>query len=603
MVLFSHLFTSVVALAGVVPGAWCSQEIQSETSALEVRQSGFFPITGVQEGGSAPRLEIRQLQKRRKQWNLFIQAMERLQHEGQGKESSYYSISAIHGKPTPWDGVGGSGGAGYCPHSSNLFGPWHRPYLALIEQRLHSYAVQIANDFPAGTQRNAYRNAARTLRLPYWDWALPRSPAIPQAITNSHVSVRRPSGRKVRIPNPLFAYRFHPLNPGDFGGAPQSQWQSTKRFPQGTGPDAKSNEGQVVASFNANVGSYRSRVYNLFARKSSYNHFSNLGSGSRQDTLEGIHNNIHSGFGPNSHMSIVPFSAYDPVFFLHHCNVDRILALWQHLYPKTYVKSHRQSQSTYTIAAGSVQGVNSPLTPFHRNKQGQFWTPKSARGTKIFGYTYPELRGKTSRRALRRKINRLYGSRVSGVSGDISQQKIKARDVQPRTLNDLVSIDFNFSPDDILHEYVAKVTMPINPLGNSYSAAVFLGDFNRDPSTWLTEPNYIGSNSVLGMANQVDTETMVTAQIVLTQPLLNKFASGELESLDMETVLAYLKKNLKWHLESNGQSLRRSEVPGVSVEVVSTNVKPPTDEGEFPTFLDTTKHLNVTDAADMDMMF
>lgn len=47
------------------------------------------------------------------------------------------ALTGIHGRPyKAWDGVGigppGSGG-GYCPHGSNLFPTWHRPYLALME--------------------------------------------------------------------------------------------------------------------------------------------------------------------------------------------------------------------------------------------------------------------------------------------------------------------------------------------------------------------------------------------------------------------------------------------------------------------------------------
>jgi hypothetical protein len=47
----------------------------------------------------------------------------------------------IHGVPfKAWNGVGGDSGlqAGYCTHSSILFLPWHRPYLALFEVRSHA---------------------------------------------------------------------------------------------------------------------------------------------------------------------------------------------------------------------------------------------------------------------------------------------------------------------------------------------------------------------------------------------------------------------------------------------------------------------------------
>ncbi len=48
-----------------------------------------------------------------------------------------FSASGIHGEPfKPWDNVQGLDNwdfGGYCTHSSVLFAPWHRPYLALYE--------------------------------------------------------------------------------------------------------------------------------------------------------------------------------------------------------------------------------------------------------------------------------------------------------------------------------------------------------------------------------------------------------------------------------------------------------------------------------------
>jgi tyrosinase len=61
---------------------------------------------------------------------------------------------------------------GYCTHGSNLFGPWHRPYLALFEQILHDRAMDIANEFPAGTARDQAMKIAHKVRLPFWDWAI-----------------------------------------------------------------------------------------------------------------------------------------------------------------------------------------------------------------------------------------------------------------------------------------------------------------------------------------------------------------------------------------------------------------------------------------------
>lgn len=52
--------------------------------------------------------------------------------------------------------------------------------------------------------------------------------------------------------------------------------------------------------------------------------------------LESIHNTIHGYVGGN--MGQVPLAAFDPVFWLHHANVDRILVLWQERFPDVWVQ-------------------------------------------------------------------------------------------------------------------------------------------------------------------------------------------------------------------------------------------------------------------------
>jgi tyrosinase len=48
-------------------------------------------------------------------------------------------------------------------------------------------------------------------------------------------------------------------------------------------------------------------------------------------TLEGLHNRVHGWVG--GHMGIIPFAAFDPVFWAHHTMIDRIWRLWQLRHP------------------------------------------------------------------------------------------------------------------------------------------------------------------------------------------------------------------------------------------------------------------------------
>jgi hypothetical protein len=86
----------------------------------------------------------------------------------------------IHGRPyVPWDGVGPAPGVdapGYCVHLSQLFIPWHRPYMALYEvclpmlksqdgkQWLTKFAANLVLSHCSSSQRVSVRPHAHALR-------------------------------------------------------------------------------------------------------------------------------------------------------------------------------------------------------------------------------------------------------------------------------------------------------------------------------------------------------------------------------------------------------------------------------------------------------
>ena len=52
-------------------------------------------------------------------------------------------------------------------------------------------------------------------------------------------------------------------------------------------------------------------------------------SGSGTVPLHSLHNGLHGWFGGGGHMGSVAVSPFDPMFYLHHCNCDRLWAMWQ----------------------------------------------------------------------------------------------------------------------------------------------------------------------------------------------------------------------------------------------------------------------------------
>jgi tyrosinase len=104
-----------------------------DTRAMLTARAGRVTVKGAPDG-QYPRLEIRELKKNADQWNLYLLAMERFQNKPKNDPMSYYQIAGIHGRPfVEWDNAGLKHVAGYCTHTLNIFGSWHRPYLSVYE--------------------------------------------------------------------------------------------------------------------------------------------------------------------------------------------------------------------------------------------------------------------------------------------------------------------------------------------------------------------------------------------------------------------------------------------------------------------------------------
>lgn len=75
-------------------------------------------------------------------------------------------------------------------------------------------------------------------------------------------------------------------------------------------------------AFPVNCPRLKTLTYQLIASQSEYAPFSNTaysdGRGGKYNNLENLHNAIHSFVGNGGHMSNIPYSSFDPIFWLHH---------------------------------------------------------------------------------------------------------------------------------------------------------------------------------------------------------------------------------------------------------------------------------------------
>ncbi|RDA86402.1 hypothetical protein CP532_6468 [Ophiocordyceps camponoti-leonardi (nom. inval.)] len=383
-------------------------------------QGSPFAISGVplQRNGPIPlRRNVNELQREAgPEWDLYIQALAAMQRVNSVDDLSYFQISAIHGLPAiEWNNTGpriGRGFGGYCPHGvsflpllcEEIFLPWHRPYNVLFEMVLNNHARRIATSYPPSL-RNRYLQAAQALRAPFWDWA--ENSDVPPSTTLSRLTINTPQGRQT-IENPLFTYRFpREALQGRFNAFSPGGSQTVRCPPR---------DFPVRANANLRRENLRERMYQAFIYARTFAEFSS--SRGNSQNLEQCHNSVHGSATCGHQFGDPSYAAFDPLFMLHHVNVDRLWTLWQLARPEAanFVGSYRGG-SRFSTPQGTTITPNSPMAPFfHPN--GRPCTPNSVSDHRIFGYTYAGLDSGLRRsdmeyigRSARRTINELYSNR------------------------------------------------------------------------------------------------------------------------------------------------------------------------------------------------
>ncbi|MCJ1404105.1 hypothetical protein MMC11_007330 [Xylographa trunciseda] len=365
-------------------------------------------------------------------FNLFILAVGELQKDS--GNMGWFEVAGIHGYPSrDWDGVKGRNETedpremyGYCEHASVLFPFWHRPYMAMMEQTIYHSMVKKAEEFVGEPMK--WKTAAEDFRLPYWDWLRPRAKQIghivsgigtneksgnpfdyifdlPRILKEKKVMVYLPSPGKPNeekklksITNPLYSFSFE----ASTTKIPKDEWDSlnrdkynqpvelisrdrTVRRPTVDLQDSdtlhvndllnKQRESNVIALLNLFV----LETYSEYLRMSNHSATKGGGSGS----IESLHDNYHNYLGGPAHMGDPRVAAFDPVFWFHHCNIDRIMAIWQATHPKRW----------FPATTPGNKGPDDPLYPFRAFKDGKvdWWTSNDSIDTKKFGYTYADL--------------------------------------------------------------------------------------------------------------------------------------------------------------------------------------------------------------------
>lgn len=107
-------------------------------------------------------------------------------------------------------------------------------------------------------------------------------------------------------------------------------------------------------------------------------------------------------------------------------------------------------------------------------------------------------------------------------------------------------------------EWITNIKVRKHALDGTFFVHIFLGDFNRDdPQAWRSDPNLVGTFSVLGESvgtgcrkcqKDREDQLQVTGQVPLTLALAERYLAGQIENLTPEKVVPYLQTNLHWRV-------------------------------------------------------
>ncbi|MDX1616302.1 MAG: tyrosinase family protein [Candidatus Promineifilaceae bacterium] len=212
-------------------------------------------------------------------------------------------------------GLHGLPSPGYCAHGTPGFLTWHRAYMMEIEKAL--------------------QHVDSSIMLPFWDWSSGPSTGVPAACSDP-TYVNRDGNT---VDNPLYAGP----KPAGIGGG-----------------------------MTTRAAGLASTAFDDLAT-SAQNAMSATPFSSFQNQLNGVHGSVHVRVGGD--MGTVNNAGFDPIFYLHHGNVDRLWAIWQANNP----------------GALPTTEANNQLQPFTRPYTNIWATGSDFEHTSDLGYRYTNL--------------------------------------------------------------------------------------------------------------------------------------------------------------------------------------------------------------------
>lgn len=198
---------------------------------------------------------------------------------------------------------------GFCAHGIPLFMIWHRVYMQCFEILLQHYDPEPDPNNP--------------LMAHYWEWDNPNCKKLPDCVTAP--TIVDYDGKVIK--NPLLdGYSSEPNREFTIRGIPyQDQKDNISPF-----------QGMMPPELNQAWRAFHDPIYSHVVTQNNGSAYS------FEEPHNLLHNCVGGGFdmsAPNGNgdMTDVPYSSFDPIFWLHHANVERMHYAWIH---KHHVPKH-----------------------------------------------------------------------------------------------------------------------------------------------------------------------------------------------------------------------------------------------------------------------
>lgn len=358
------------------------------------------------------------------------------------------------------------------------------------------------------------------------------------------------------------------------------------------------------------------RLYDLFTNCHDFNQFGSKAWGTLlndpADSLEAIHDEVHTFSGSSGHMTYVPLSSFDPVFIIHHTMVDRLVAMWQLLNPDAWITPMPAVGTSYNTLNGTIQNSSSPLTPFMASSDGKFWDSDMSRNIEAFGYTYAEIlpppeNNQTARQTLVSRVKRLWGQKEFAISSDTEGRRQTERsspkadpiqwkenswvafkpDIQPEAPSPPSSMIIQ---NNSYTDWYVSVTVSGSAVDGAVSVNFFFGQTPDKLDDWFSARNWAGPVSLLGMTMGVDSGVTMSGYLFLSRQLRKLVAAGYMADLSRESVEPFLRSVLQFRVKYTeptpqlSKEIPAAEVPGLVIKVFSRvfRITPNSDEPDVP---------------------